>query len=121
MRSDATNRVLRSCLQLVAGGGLAALVAALADGVGPVAAATLALFNTLVVTTAQNWLEEAGYVKPLLKPKPAGELVDAAGTVVGQVVGATVGEVAAVAGTIIDDSTSEVLGAVGEKDEEGGE
>lgn len=120
--NDATGRVLRSVLQLVAGGGLAALVAAVANGLSPTAAAALSLASALLVIVAQNFAEAKGVIPPLLKPKVVGEVVDKAGTVVGGVVGATVGEVAEVAGTVIND-VGDIVGAVAEKDNEeaGGE
>jgi len=65
--NDTTGRILRSVLQLVAGGGLAALIAALSDGVGPVAAAALALAGTFAATTAQNLLEERGTIPAIFK------------------------------------------------------
>lgn len=119
--NDATGRVVRSVLQLVAGGGLAAIVAAVANGLSPTAAAALSLASALLVIICQNFAEEKGVIPALLKPKVVGELVDETGTVVAGVVGATVEEVAGIAGTIINDA-SEIVGAVGEKDnEEAGE
>lgn len=115
IRTDTAGRIVRSALQLVAGGGLAAVVAALADGAGPVAAAALALGSTFLVTTCQNLLEENGVIPTLLKPKPVAELVDEAGEVVGEVMGVPA-EVEAVAGLITDDA-GEIVGAVGPKDE----
>lgn len=116
MKSDATSRVLRSCLQFIAGGGITLLVSALADGLSPVASAALLAFNTLAVTVAQNFAEEKHVIPSILKPKPVGELTDATGTVVGEVVGATVEEVGEVAGTIVDE-VGDVVGAVGEKED----
>jgi hypothetical protein len=66
--NDATGRVLRSVLQLIAGGGLAALLAAFSDGLGPAAAAIVSLLGTLLVTVSQNLLEENGVIPAILKP-----------------------------------------------------
>lgn len=115
--NDATGRVARSLIQFLAGGGITVLVGLLANGLGPVAAAALLAFNTLAVTVAQNFAEQKGVIPAVLKPKPVGELVDSAGTVVGQVIGAATAEVEAVAGTVIDD-VGDIIGAVGVKEEE---
>lgn len=61
------SRAGRTLVQLVAGGGLAALVAALANGLSPVVAAGVALLGTFLTTLAQNTLEAAGVVKPLFE------------------------------------------------------
>lgn len=58
------SRATRTLMQLVAGGGLAALVAAVSEAVrdSPIAVALLALAATWVVSYAQNWLEDHGQI-----------------------------------------------------------
>lgn len=114
--NDATNRIARSVLQLTAAGGLTALAGVLANGLGPVASAGLLAGSALAVIVAQNLLEQKGVIKPLLKPTAVGEVVDDAGTVVGDVVATGKGLVEGVAGTLIDD-VGTIVGAVGTKEE----
>lgn len=121
--NDSTGRMIRSALQFVAGGGLTLLIAAVGDGLGPVAAPALLAFNTLAVIVAQNFLEGRGILKPILKPAGLGpvvsEVVDKTGQVVGGVVGMTTELAETVAGVVISDDTNEIVGAVGPKDDEG--
>lgn len=56
------SRLLRTLLQLVAAGGLTALVNAIADGLGPNAKAIVLAGSALVVVAAQNLLESAGAI-----------------------------------------------------------
>lgn len=118
--NDANARVVRSVLQFIAGGGLTALVAVLADGLSPASSAGLLAFNTLAVTMAQNFLEARGTIPSILKPKAAGVVVDKTGAVIADVVAPTVGAVEEVAGTVIDD-LGEVVGGIGPRAEEEGE
>lgn len=60
-------RVIRTTMQLVAGGGLASLVAALSSGLSQQETAVLMAAMTLLVTFCQNYAEESGWVKPMLK------------------------------------------------------
>jgi tetrahydromethanopterin S-methyltransferase subunit D len=60
-------RVVRTTLQLVAGGGLTGLVAALSAGLNQQETAVVMAVMTLVVTFCQNYAEEAGWVRPVLK------------------------------------------------------
>ena len=117
MRSDATGRVLRTVLQLVAGGGLAALISALSDGVSPVVAAILALAGTLAATTAQNLLEETGAIPAVFKPVAVSEVVDTAGAVVGEVTGMVPADIEEVTGTVFSDA-GKVVGGVDPIDED---
>ncbi len=57
-----TSRGLRTLLQLVAAGGLTALVNAIAEGLTPNVKAIVLAGSALVVTLAQNLLETAGKV-----------------------------------------------------------
>lgn len=110
--NDTAGRIGRSVIQLIAGGGITTLVGLLANGLGPVAAAAVLAVSALAVITCQNLLEDAGKIPAVLKPRPAGVLVDKAGTVIGGVVGAAATEVNAVAGTIIDD-VGDIVGGIG--------
>jgi hypothetical protein len=99
---------LRTVVQVVAAGGLTALVAAVADGLSPKTAALLIGAFTALVAFSQNYLEGAGKL-PVLLPTPAliaspatgavatvDAAADKAGTITGDVVdpqGAVVGEV----------------------------
>lgn len=56
------SRGLRTLLQLVAAGGLTALINAIADGLAPNAKAIVLACSALVVTLAQNTLEAHGKV-----------------------------------------------------------
>lgn len=61
------SRAGRTLVQLVAGGGLAALVAAIAHGLSPVVAAMVALAGTFLTSLAQNSLEAAGAIPTLFE------------------------------------------------------
>lgn len=63
-------RAIRTALQLIAGGGLTALVALLADGLSPYWSAIVLAANTVVVTGIQNYLEAAGTIPTILPTAP---------------------------------------------------
>lgn len=65
------SRAGRTLVQLVAGGGLAAIVAALANGLSPLVAAIVALVGTFLTTLAQNSLESAGAIPTLFESQHA--------------------------------------------------
>ena len=65
----ATRRTLRTLLQLIAAGGLTALVTQISKDVPDSYAPYILLVSALIVTLAQNWLEDNGYIKPVLKTK----------------------------------------------------
>ena len=65
--NEASKRVVRTLVQLVAGGGLTGLVAALSSGLSQQETAVVMAAMTLVVTFCQNYAEDAGWVTPLLK------------------------------------------------------
>jgi hypothetical protein len=69
--TDTVNRALRTLMQLIAGGGLTALVGMLLDGLSPEAAAFTTVITTFLVTFAQNWLEEHSVIPTVLKPQPS--------------------------------------------------
>jgi hypothetical protein len=54
-------------VQLVAGGGLTSLVATLSAGLSQQETAVMMAAMTLLVTFCQNYAEDAGWVKPMLK------------------------------------------------------
>jgi hypothetical protein len=60
-------RATRTALQLVAGGGLTALVTVIAGGLTAHEAEIVMAVNTVAITYAQNLLEDLGWVKPILK------------------------------------------------------
>jgi hypothetical protein len=60
-------RVIRTMVQLVAGGGLTSLVATLSAGLSQQETAVMMAAMTLLVTFCQNYAEDAGWVKPMLK------------------------------------------------------
>lgn len=66
----AVRRGIRTLLQLVAGGGLTALVALIAEDLEPNTKAIVLAAFTLAVTFVQNLLEGTGTV-PVLLPAPA--------------------------------------------------
>lgn len=92
---------IRSLAQTIAGGGLTALVAVLAGGLSPGAAAVLTAAFSALAAYLQNYLETAGSIPTLLPtstvvvPNPAGALqpaaavletsIDTAGDIVGEV------------------------------------
>ncbi len=60
-------RALRTVLQLIAAGGLTALVNTLAGGLSPSVAALILMAWGVVVSFAQNYLEDKGAVPAILK------------------------------------------------------
>lgn len=68
--SDTLNRTIRTILQVVASGGLTAMVATVADGLSPVVSALVLAVWMIVVTFAQNALEEKEIVPTFFKPDP---------------------------------------------------
>jgi hypothetical protein len=64
-------RVLRTALQLVAAGGLTALLGQLAKDVPVQYSAYILLGSVLLVTFCQNLLESLGLIPVLLKPPGA--------------------------------------------------
>lgn len=72
--NDATRRALRTVLQLIASGALTALVAAIVDGMDTKSTAIVLATWQVIVTFAQNALEDAGAIPALLKaPASSGE------------------------------------------------
>lgn len=65
--SDAGKRMVRTAVQLIAGGGLTGVVAALSAGLSPSETATVMAVMTVLVTFCQNYAEDAGWLKPVLK------------------------------------------------------
>lgn len=65
----ALRKALRTLLQVIASGGLTALVSAIAGGVAPATAAIVLAGWTVVVTYVQNALEGTGSI-PTLLPSP---------------------------------------------------
>lgn len=65
--NDATKRFLRTLIQLAAGGTFTALFEQIAHDVPDGYTPYIVIVATLVVTFAQNALEDAGAIKPLLK------------------------------------------------------
>ena len=65
--NETSKRAVRTMVQLVAGGGLTGVIAALSSGLNQQETAVVMAVMTLVVTFCQNWAEESGWVKPLLK------------------------------------------------------
>lgn len=70
MHNETVRRLIRTLLQLVAGGALAALTDQLAKDIPTAYAPYLVIGYTLLVTLAQNALEDAGAIKPILKDPP---------------------------------------------------
>lgn len=68
-------RIVRTLIQLIAGGGLYALTQQLSSDLPGTYAPYLVILYTLIVSAAQNYLEDEGVVKPILKGQdtPAGE------------------------------------------------
>ena len=61
-------RILRTLIQMLAGGAFTALFEQAAKDVPPNITPYVLIISTLIVAAAQNALEEAGLLKPLLKP-----------------------------------------------------
>lgn len=93
--SDATRRALRTLFQFVVAGGLTALINGAVDGLDPSWLALVQAVNQLIVTFAQNWLEDNTAVPALLKaPASEGENPvpdDAGQSLVVVIVGTAVG------------------------------
>lgn len=111
----------RTLLQVVAAGGLTALVDALAEDLDPTAQLAIAAGWLLVVTFAQNTLETAGKL-PVLLPSPGlvtdtagGAVTTAVGTVdaVVEAPGRVVGPVLDTAGRVVGGVTGAVGGLLG--------
>lgn len=68
--NEATRRMVRTAVQLVAAGGLTELVRLVAGDMPAAYAPYLFVGSTLAVTFAQNYAEDAGWVRPLLKRAP---------------------------------------------------
>jgi len=66
-----TRRALRTLLQLIAAGGLTALVSVLADGLSPYWAGVVTILAGVVVTFTQNYLESTGTIPTILPTAPA--------------------------------------------------
>ena len=70
MDRDVLYRVVRTLLQMLAGGAFAQIFVSVTDLVPLQYQVLLAGVFTLLVTFAQNWLEDEGIVPKLLKPEP---------------------------------------------------
>lgn len=68
--TDAAQRIIRTLLQLAAGGAFTALFLQVAKDVPVQYAPYVALFSTLLVTIAQNVAEDEGWIAPILKDEP---------------------------------------------------
>lgn len=68
---DWVRRPLRTLAQLIVGGGLTAVVAAISDGLAPATAAVWMAIWTVVVTVAQNYLEDNTAFPAVLKAPPS--------------------------------------------------
>lgn len=71
--SDAKSRILRTVLQLIAGGALTALTEQLATDMPAAYAPYLLIGYTLLVTAVQNYAEDAGLMKPVAKKASGGD------------------------------------------------
>ena len=67
---EVVQRVMRTVLQLVAAGGLTALTNQVASDLPVSYSAYFVIFWTVVVTTAQNYLESTGKIPTILKKAP---------------------------------------------------
>lgn len=65
---DWVARILRTLVQMLAGGAFAALFEQVAHDVPPSYTPYVLIISTLIVAAAQNALEEAGLIKTFLKP-----------------------------------------------------
>lgn len=71
---DSLRRAIRTLLQLIASGGLTALVDSFAGGLSPESATLLLMINTVLVTFLQNYLEDNTSFPAILKaPASPGE------------------------------------------------
>lgn len=61
-------RILRTLIQMLAGGAFTALFEQVARDVPTNVTPYVLIISTLIVAAAQNALEEAGLLKPILKP-----------------------------------------------------
>lgn len=73
----ALRKALRTILQVIASGGLTALVSAIAGGIAPATAAIVLATWTVIVTYVQNALEGTGTI-PTLLPSPVAGVPDTA-------------------------------------------
>jgi hypothetical protein len=69
MTDSPLRRAGRSLIQLIAGGGLTALVAVVADGLSATWAGVLVMGSSVLVAWAQNFAEDAGWIPPVLGTK----------------------------------------------------
>ncbi len=69
MTDTPLRRAGRSLIQLIAGGGLTGLVAALVGGLSPTWAGLLVAASTVLVSWAQNYAEDKGVIPPVLGTK----------------------------------------------------
>jgi hypothetical protein len=65
---DSVARVLRTLIQLLAAGGFTALFEQIARDVPPGYTPYILILATLLVTAAQNGLEQAGVIPAFLRP-----------------------------------------------------
>ncbi|MCA9876808.1 MAG: hypothetical protein KC442_03470 [Thermomicrobiales bacterium] len=68
---DWVARIIRTLIQMLAGGAFTALFEQIARDAPPGITPYVLIISTLIVAAAQNALEEAGLLKPLLKPEDA--------------------------------------------------
>jgi hypothetical protein len=68
----AARKAIRTLLQVIASGGLTALVSAIAGGIEPATAAIFMAAWTVIVTYTQNALEGTGTIPTLLPSPQAG-------------------------------------------------
>lgn len=68
--SDSARRAIRTLLQLVASGGLTALIEYIAGGLSPFISGLLLVVNTVLVTFAHNYLEDNTSFPTILKTPP---------------------------------------------------
>lgn len=69
--NDWWRRAVRTLLQLLAGGAFTALFDQVATDVPAAYTPYVVIASTLLVTTAQNYLEDAGKIPALLKAEPS--------------------------------------------------
>lgn len=70
-KNDWWRRGVRTIIQLVAGGGLTALFNQVSGDVDAIYSAYILMASTLVVTLAQNYCEDQGWIPALLKGVPS--------------------------------------------------
>lgn len=69
MTDSPLRRAGRSLIQLIAGGGLTAVVDVLAGGLSATWAGVLIMSSSALVAWAQNFAEDAGWIPPVLGTK----------------------------------------------------